>query len=70
MSFARSSRDLLRLVGGLILLLVGLALATIFSDALLGFEIDSPPGGGTQFALRFPYVHVPARPNGVHGTLG
>src|SRR5918999_555269 len=40
MSFARSSRDLLRLVGGLILLLVGLALATIFSDALLGFEID------------------------------
>jgi uncharacterized protein (TIRG00374 family) len=38
--FARSSRDLLRLVGGLILLLVGLALATIFSDALLGFETD------------------------------
>jgi glycosyltransferase 2 family protein len=38
--FARSSRDLLRLVGGLILLLVGLTLATIFSDALLGFEID------------------------------
>jgi uncharacterized protein (TIRG00374 family) len=38
--FARSSRDLLRLVGGLILLLVGLALATIFSDALLGFEVD------------------------------
>jgi glycosyltransferase 2 family protein len=40
MPFARSSRDLLRLVGGLILLLVGLALATIFSDALLGFELD------------------------------
>ena len=38
--FARSSRDLLRLVGGLILLLVGLVLATIFSDALLGFESD------------------------------
>jgi glycosyltransferase 2 family protein len=38
--FARSSRDLLRLVGGLILLLVGLVLATIFSDALLGFETD------------------------------
>jgi uncharacterized protein (TIRG00374 family) len=38
--FARSSRDLLRLVAGLILLLVGLALATIFSDALLGFEAD------------------------------
>jgi uncharacterized protein (TIRG00374 family) len=38
--FARSSRDLLRLVAGLILLLVGLALATIFSDALLGFEVD------------------------------
>jgi uncharacterized protein (TIRG00374 family) len=38
--FARSSRDLLRLIGGLILLLVGLALATIFSDALLGFETD------------------------------
>jgi glycosyltransferase 2 family protein len=38
--FARSSRDLLRLVGGLILLLLGLVLATIFSDALLGFEAD------------------------------
>jgi glycosyltransferase 2 family protein len=38
--FARSSRDLLRLVGGLILLLLGLVLATIFSDALLGFETD------------------------------
>jgi uncharacterized membrane protein YbhN (UPF0104 family)/tRNA A-37 threonylcarbamoyl transferase component Bud32 len=38
--FARSSRDLLRLVGGLILLLLGLALATLFSDALLGFETD------------------------------
>jgi undecaprenyl-diphosphatase len=38
--FARSSRDLLRLVGGLILLLLGLALATVFSDALLGFETD------------------------------
>ena len=38
--FARSSRDLLRLVGGLILLLVGLVLATIFRDALLGFETD------------------------------
>jgi hypothetical protein len=38
--FARSSRDLLRLVGGLILLLLGVILATIFSDALLGFETD------------------------------
>ena len=38
--FARSSRDLLRLVGGLILLLLGLLLATVFSDALLGFETD------------------------------
>ena len=38
--FARSSRDLLRLVAGLILLLTGLTLATIFSDALLGFETD------------------------------
>jgi hypothetical protein len=38
--FARSSRDLLRLVGGLILLLLGPVLATIFSDALLGFEAD------------------------------
>jgi glycosyltransferase 2 family protein len=38
--FARSSRDLLRLVGGLILLLLGLVLATIFADALLGFETD------------------------------
>jgi uncharacterized protein (TIRG00374 family) len=38
--FARSSRDLLRLVGGLILLLLGLVLATVFSDALLGFETD------------------------------
>jgi hypothetical protein len=31
--FARSSRDLLRLVGGLILLLVGLVLATLLRDA-------------------------------------
>ena len=38
--FARSSRDLLRLVGGLILLLVGLVLATVLRDALLGFETD------------------------------
>jgi glycosyltransferase 2 family protein len=38
--FARSSRDLLRLVGGLILLLIGLALATVLRDALLGFETD------------------------------
>ena len=38
--FARSSRDLLRLVGGLILLLLGLVLAFVFSDALLGFETD------------------------------
>jgi undecaprenyl-diphosphatase len=38
--FARSSRDQLRLVGGLILLLLGLVLATVFSDALLGFETD------------------------------
>ena len=38
--FARSSRDLLRLVGGLILLLVGLVLATVLGDALLGFETD------------------------------
>ena len=38
--FARSSRDLLRLVGGLILLLVGLVLATVSGDALPGFETD------------------------------
>ena len=38
--FARSPLDLLRLVGGLILLLLGLVLAFVFSDALLGFETD------------------------------
>src|SRR4029450_7600986 len=42
--FARSSRDLLRLVGGLILLLVGLVLATVLRDALLGFETDLTRG--------------------------
>jgi hypothetical protein len=42
--FARSSRDLLRLVGGLILLLVGLVLATLLRDVLLGFETDLTRG--------------------------
>lgn len=38
--FERSSRDVLRLIAGLILILVGIALATVFSDALAGFEAD------------------------------
>jgi two-component system sensor histidine kinase PilS (NtrC family) len=51
----------------------GLGLATvarIVEDHRGHIEIDTPPGGGTQFTLRFPYVHVPARPTGAHGTLG
>jgi hypothetical protein len=34
-AFARSSRDLLRLISGLILLVLGLVLAMVFSDALV-----------------------------------
>jgi two-component system sensor histidine kinase PilS (NtrC family) len=50
----------------------GLGLATvarIVEDHRGHIEIDSPPGGGTEFALRFPYVHVPAQ-SPAHGTLG
>ncbi len=51
----------------------GLGLATvarIVEDHRGHIEIDSRPGGGTEFALRFPHVHVPAQPTGAHGTLG
>jgi signal transduction histidine kinase len=44
--------------------------ARIVEDHRGHIEIDSPPGGGTEFALRFPYLHVPAQPAGAHGTLG
>ena len=51
----------------------GLGLATvarIVEDHRGHIEIDSDPGGGTEFILRFPYVYVARPAHRRHGTLG